>query len=62
MAEENNNLQLLLLRHGESHYNLDGSGGFDSALTKVGIDQARRVAPYLARNFQIAALYSSTSR
>ncbi len=60
MTDEKQYLRILLLRHGESQHNLDGSGGLDSPLTERGIEQARRVAPHLARHFQIAALYSST--
>ncbi len=53
-------LELLLIRHGESTFNLDGSGGFDSALTDLGRDQARKLAPWLAANFNIAAFYASS--
>ncbi len=60
LTDEKQYLRILLLRHGESQHNLDGSGGLDSGLTERGMEQARCVAPYLARHFQIAALYSST--
>ena len=53
-------LELLLIRHGESQFNLDGSGGFDSVLTDLGREQARRLASWLAANFDLAAFYSST--
>ncbi len=53
-------LELLLVRHGESQFNLDGSGGFDSALTELGSLQARKLARWLAGNFQPAAFYSSS--
>jgi len=55
-----NDLQLALIRHGESQFNRDGTGGFDSPLTDLGIDQARRLGPWLAANLPITALYSST--
>ncbi len=53
-------LQLALIRHGESHFNRDGTGGSDSPLTDLGIEQARRLGPWLATNLSIVALYSST--
>lgn len=53
-------LELLLIRHGESQFNLDGSGGFDSALTGLGRDQARRLASWLVANISPAVFYSST--
>ena len=52
-------LELLLVRHGESTYNRDGSGGFDSDLTDLGVEQSQRLAPWLAANFKFAAIYSS---
>lgn len=60
MPNEPNYLQLALIRHGESQYNRDGAGGFDSPLTDLGIEQARRLGPWLAANLSIVALYSST--
>lgn len=53
-------LQLALIRHGESQFNREGTGGVDSPLTDHGIEQARRVGPWLAKNLSIVALYSST--
>ncbi len=53
-------LELVLIRHGESQFNLDGSGGFDSGLTELGRAQACKLASWLAANFNIAAFYSST--
>jgi broad specificity phosphatase PhoE len=53
-------LELLLIRHGESQFNLDGSGGFDSALTELGRAQALKLAPWLATNFNITLFYAST--
>ena len=56
---EDTALELLLVRHGESFYNRDGSGGLDSDLTELGVEQSQRLAPWLAANFNIAAIYSS---
>jgi broad specificity phosphatase PhoE len=53
-------LELLLIRHGESTFNRDGTGGMDSPLTDLGIEQAKRLGPWLAKNATIVALYSST--
>ncbi|MBI4790462.1 MAG: histidine phosphatase family protein [Chloroflexi bacterium] len=52
-------LELLLVRHGESYHNRDGTGGLDSDLTELGVEQARRLAPWLAADFKFAAIYSS---
>jgi len=52
-------LELLLIRHGQSQFNVDSTGGFDSALTDLGCEQARRLAPWVALNFQPAAFYAS---
>ena len=43
-------LELALIRHGESTFNRDGTGGTDSPLTDLGIEQARRLAHWLAAN------------
>ena len=56
---EDNALELLLVRHGESFYNRDGSGGLNSDLTELGVEQSQRLAPWLAANFKIAAIYTS---
>lgn len=53
-------LELLLIRHGESQFNLDGSGGFDSSLADLGREQARKLAPWIAANFKIVAFYASS--
>ncbi len=52
-------LELLLIRHGESTYNRDGTGGLNSELTELGVEQARRLAPWLAASFKFSAIYSS---
>lgn len=53
-------LELLLIRHGESIYNRDGSGDLDSDLTDLGVEQSRRLSPWLVANFKFTAIYSST--
>ncbi len=53
-------LDLILVRHGQSQYNVDQTGGEDAPLTELGRMQARRVGTYLARRFEIQALYAST--
>ncbi|MFN3652164.1 MAG: histidine phosphatase family protein [Armatimonadota bacterium] len=52
--------QFLLIRHGETQWNLDGrvQGHKDVALTPRGEEQARRLADWLAHE-QLDALYSS---
>ncbi|MBO0848648.1 MAG: histidine phosphatase family protein [Pseudonocardia sp.] len=52
--------RLVLVRHGETDFNAEGrmQGHLDSELTQVGLAQARRVAPALAR-FKPARLLSS---
>ncbi len=49
-------LELLLIRHGESTYNRDGTGGLNSELTELGVEQARRLCPWLAANFKFSAI------
>lgn len=53
-------LDLLLIRHGESQNNRDGSGGADSSLTDLGAAQSQRLARWLGANLKPTALYSST--
>ncbi len=53
-------LDLILVRHGQSQYNVDQTGGEDAPLTELGRMQARRVGAYLATRFEIEALYAST--
>ncbi len=53
-------LDLILVRHGQSQYNVDQTGGEDAPLTGLGRMQARRVGAYLATRFEIEALYASS--
>jgi broad specificity phosphatase PhoE len=53
-------LEFLLVRHGESQFNLDGSGGLNSGLTELGRVQASKLALWLASNFKVVAFYSSS--
>jgi len=55
---------LVLVRHGETDFNVEGrmQGHFDSELTEVGLAQARRVAPQLARYAAARLLSSDLSR
>lgn len=53
-------LEILLIRYGESQFNRTGIGVVDSPLTELGIAQARRLGPWLATHFKTVALYSST--
>lgn len=53
-------LDLILVRHGQSQYNFDQTGGEDAPLTELGRMQARRVGAYLAARFKIDALYASS--
>lgn len=53
-------MDLILVRHGQSQFNLDQTGGDDAPLTDLGRWQARRAGLYLRRQFKINSLYSST--
>lgn len=53
-------MDLILVRHGQSQYNYDQTGGDDAPLTELGRMQARRAGAYLASRFQIRAMYTST--
>jgi broad specificity phosphatase PhoE len=53
-------MDLILVRHGQSQFNADQTGGEDAPLTELGRIQARRVGVYLAARFQICALYASS--
>ncbi len=53
-------MDLILVRHGQSQYNVDQTGGEDAPLTELGRMQARRVGAYLAARFEIEALYASS--
>lgn len=53
-------MDLILIRHGQSQYNFDQTGGIDAPLTALGRRQAERAGAYLAAQFKISALYAST--
>lgn len=53
-------MDLILVRHGQSQYNVDQTGGDDAPLTDLGRMQARRVGSYLAARFKLGAMYAST--
>ncbi len=56
-------LELVLARHGQSFGNLDRSLGSDTDLTKLGRQQAARLADWLVgQDYAFTALYSSTLR
>lgn len=55
-------MDLVLIRHGQSQWNLDQTGGEDSLLTAQGREQARRAGIYCRAQFRLAALYASTYR
>lgn len=53
-------MDLYLIRHGQSQYNFDQTGGIDAPLTPHGREQARRAGIYLKSQAQLHALYAST--
>jgi broad specificity phosphatase PhoE len=55
-------LHLLLIRHGQSHVNLDDwDGGYvDTGLTPLGQQQSERLAQWIAEHVRADALYTST--
>lgn len=53
-------MDLILIRHGQSQWNVDQSGGEDAPLTTLGREQARRAGIYCRTQFQLRALYAST--
>src|SRR5947209_4171929 len=53
-------MDLILVRHGQSQYNFDQSGGEDAPLTALGREQARRAGIYCKTQFKLSALYAST--
>lgn len=55
-------MDLILIRHGQSQYNLDMTGGEDAPLTALGREQARRAGIYCKAQFKLGALYASTYR
>ena len=52
---------LFLLRHGETHFNLENRIGGDSALTENGMAQARGLAQYFQRK-QIPVIFTSEKK
>ena len=53
-------MDLILIRHGQSQWNFDQTGGEDAPLTARGREQARRAGIYCASQFKLRALYAST--
>lgn len=53
-------MDLILIRHGQSQWNLDQTGGADAPLTALGRAQAERAGLYCASQFQLRDLYAST--
>jgi len=52
-------MDLILIRHGQSQWNLDQTGGEDAPLTAHGKEQARRAGIYCRAQFRLSALYAS---
>ncbi len=55
-------MDLILIRHGQSQFNFDQTGGEDAPLTAAGREQARRAGIYCRTQFRLVALYASTYR
>lgn len=53
-------MDLILIRHGQSQWNFDQTGGEDAPLTEKGRAQAYRAGVYCNAQFRLRALYSST--
>lgn len=53
-------MDLILIRHGQSQWNLDQTGGHDAPLTVKGRAQAYRAGFYCESQFNLHALYAST--
>ncbi|MCC7163578.1 MAG: histidine phosphatase family protein [Anaerolineae bacterium] len=53
-------MDLILIRHGQSQWNLDQTGGEDAPLTEKGRAQAFRAGVYCKARFRLRALYAST--
>lgn len=53
-------MDLILIRHGQSQWNFDQTGGEDAPLTAKGRAQAYRAGFYCATQFKLRALYAST--
>lgn len=53
-------MDLILIRHGQSQWNVDQTGGDDAPLTALGREQARRAGIYCKTQFKLRALYASS--
>lgn len=53
-------MDLILIRHGQSQWNFDQTGGEDAPLTEKGRTQAYRAGLYCKSQFKLQALYAST--
>lgn len=53
-------MDLILIRHGQSQWNVDQTGGENAPLTALGREQARRAGIYCRTQFNLRALYAST--
>lgn len=53
-------MDLILIRHGQSQWNLDQTGGEDPLLTAHGRMQARRAGIYCKSQLRLRVLYAST--
>lgn len=53
-------MDVILIRHGQSQWNFDQTGGVDAPLTAYGREQARRAGIYCQAQFHLSALYAST--
>src|SRR5581483_6932224 len=53
-------MDLVLIRHGQSQWNFDQTGGEDAPLTALGREQARRAGIYCKAQLHLCALYAST--
>ena len=53
-------MDLILIRHGQSQWNVDQTGGADAPLTALGRTQAQRAGMYCKTVLRLRALYAST--
>lgn len=53
-------MDLILIRHGQSQWNADQTGGEDAPLTALGRTQAHRAGLYCQAQLKLSALYAST--
>jgi broad specificity phosphatase PhoE len=52
-------MDLILIRHGQSQWNYDQTGGMDAPLTAKGREQARRAGIYCRTQFHFRAMYAT---